>query len=162
MDKTNRIVSEEIGSDVGKVLKAIEMVKEKNKGQYLINISEICLAEFGWSQETTAAMLQRAQEQKQIHTVISHQKISYRISSHPKMYIEDDRESIGTQTEQDEIFYNPNSLDSLQNDLEDFKRFSHEEILSLKAQLAPRPRESPHKSSEPNYEALQEAFVRSL
>ena len=164
MDKTNRTVSEEIGSDVGKVLKAIEMVKEKNKGQYLINISEICLAEYGWSQETTAAMLQRAQEQKLIHTVISHQKISYRISSHPKIYIEDDRESIATQTEheQDEIFYHPNSLDSLQNDLEDFKRFSHGEILSLKAQLAPRPRESPHKSSGPNYEALQEAFIRSL
>ena len=114
MDKTNRIVSEETGSDVGKVLKAIEMVKEKNKGQYLNNISEICHAEYGWSQETTAAMLQRAQEQKQIHTVISHQKISYRISSHPKIYIEDDRESIATQTEQDDIFYNQNSLDSLQ------------------------------------------------
>ena len=125
MDKTSRIASEETGSDVGKVLKAIEIVKEKNKGQYLNNNSEFCHAEYGWSQETIAAMLQRAQEQKQINTVISHQKISYRISSHPKIYIEDDRELIATQTEQDEIFYHQNSLDSLQNDLEDFKRFSH-------------------------------------
>ena len=55
-----------------------------------------------------------------------------------------------------------NSLDSLQNDLEDFKRFSHGEILSLKAQLAPRPRESPHKSNGPNYVAPQEALIKSL
>lgn len=45
MDKTGRITSEEIGRDVGKVLKAIEKVKEKEKGQYLQNISEVCLAE---------------------------------------------------------------------------------------------------------------------
>ena len=162
MDKTNKIVNEETGSDDGKVLKAIEIVKEKNKGQYLNNISEICHAEYGWSQETTAAMLQRAQEQHQIHTVISYQKIAYRINSHPKVYIEDNRESIATQTEQDEIFCKRNSLDSLQNDLEDFKRFSHGEILSLKALLAPRQRESPHKSNGPNYEAPQEALIKSL
>ena len=47
MDKTNKVVNEETGSDVGKVLKAIEMVKEKSKGQYLNNISEICHAEYG-------------------------------------------------------------------------------------------------------------------
>ena len=122
----------------------------------------ICHAEYGWSQETRAAMLQRAQEQKQIHTVVSHQKISYRISSHPKIYIKDDRESIATQTEQDEIFCKQNSLDSLQNDLKDFNRCSYREILTLKAQLAPRPSESPHKSNGPNYEAPQEALIKSL
>ncbi len=135
----------------------------KNKGQYFINISEICLAEYGWSQETTAIILQRAQEQKQIFTVTSHQNISYRISSHPKIYIGDDQETIATQTEeQDEIFCYQKSLDLLQNNFEDFKRFSHGEILSLKAQLASRPREGSHKSSGPNYGVLQEAFIRSV
>ncbi len=138
------------------------LVMNKNKGQYFINISEICLAKYGRSQEKTAAMLQSAQEQKQIFTVTSHQNISYQISSHPKIYIEDDQETIATKTvEKDEICCNPNSLDSLQNNFEVFKRFSQGEILSLKAQLASRPRESSHKSSGPNYGALihlSEAF----
>ena len=49
------------------------MVKKKKKSPYLSNISEICVAEYNWSQDQTAAVLQSAQEQQHIYAMIRQQ-----------------------------------------------------------------------------------------
>ena len=75
-------------------------------------------------------------------------KVSYRRSDCMKVYIESDIESVETQTEPDqtsqhEIFHDPNVR--LQNDHEEFKRFIHGKILTIKAQVANRSCSSPKK-----------------
>ena len=54
------------------------------------------------------------------------------------------------------------ALDAIQCDFEDFKRFSHAEILSLKAQIALKSNEIPKQTSKDRIEVVQEALIRSL
>ena len=53
------------------------------------------------------------------------------------------------------------TLDAIQHDIEDFKQFSVAEILSLKAQIALKSKESPKRTSKDIIEVMQEALIRS-
>ncbi len=82
-------------------------------------------------------------------------KISYRKNNEKNIRIEDDCEEIATQTESAplEVILGSEGNKSRQKDLEEFKRFTHGETLSLKAELTNRPK-SPTMSGVQDREAL--------
>ena len=43
--------------DIQKIPKAIDRVKEKRQGQYLNNIADICIVDYGWQRTMTSDIL---------------------------------------------------------------------------------------------------------
>ena len=125
--------------DIQKILKAIDRVKEKRQGQYLNNIADICWFMHSglWLAENNDKrhIMGSDKPTRNLHCNVR-KNVSYWRSDCMKVYIESDIESVETQTEPDqtsqhEIFHDPNVR--LQNDHEEFKRFIHGEILTIKA-----------------------------
>ena len=140
--------------DIQKILKAIDRVKEKRQGQYLNNIADICWFMHSglWLAENNDKrhIMGSDKPTRNLHCNVR-KNVSYWRSDCMKVYIESDIESVETQTEPDqtsqhEIFHDPNVR--LQNDHEEFKRFIHGEILTIKAQVANRSCSSPKKISQ--------------
>ena len=149
-------------SNVEIVVEATENLKSKSKGRYFENIAELCQTKHGWSNATTSAALEEASKQKKIFSSIVNGKLSYR-KCDKKLCIEDDSESRFTQTDplptDDSISLK--DLDRIHTDLEDFKRYTHGEILSMKAEVANR-QKSPNPHSMTRMDKDREALVRSL
>ena len=79
MTKTSKSAGRIDSPDASAVVKAIDLVRKKNKGQYLDNIAEICAADYKWSSEETIQALKLATAQNLIKEVSYNDKISYRI-----------------------------------------------------------------------------------
>ena len=147
---------------VAKVIQSFDIVsQQKKQGLYLENIANACFSEFGWPMEKTIATLKHAEDLGRIYTTVSNNKQSYRIKNPSVTPCQDGQASM-TQPEHLHEANSSTTLDAIQRDFEDFKRFSHAEILSLKAQIAPKSKESPKQTSEDRIEVVQEALIRSL
>ena len=144
------------------VVEATEHLKSKSKGRYFENISELCQTKHGWSNATTSEALEEAIKQKKIFSSTVNGKLSYR-KCDKKICIEDDSESRFTQTDplpiDDRITMK--DFDQIHNDLEDFKRYTHGEILSMKADVANR-QKSPTPITTTRKDKDREALVRCL
>ena len=146
--------------DVETVVEASEILKKMNKGRYREKILEFCQSKHGMSQENANAALDEAIKQKKMYTSVVHGKQSYR-KYDDKICIEDDKESCYTQTDpstQNE-FISKQDFERFLIDFEDFKRYVHCEMLSIKADVASRQKsQNPPKSPDRDREAL----VRTL
>ncbi len=142
-------------------MQSIDIVsKQKKQGLYLENIANTCLSEFGWPKDKTIASLKQAKDEGRIYTTISNYKQSYRIKNPSDSPCLECQESM-SQSEPPQETSSSISLEDIQRDFEDFKRFSHSEILSLKAQIAPKCSDSSAKSKD-RIEVVQEALIKSL
>ena len=146
---------------VAKIMQSFDIVsKQKRQGLYLENIANVCLSEFGWPEEKTIASLKQAEDLGRIYTTVSNYKQSYRIKNPSNIPCQDGQASMTLPEHHDTN--SSTSLDAIQRDFEDFKRFSHAEILSLKAQIAPKSSESPKRAPKDRIEVVQEALIKSL
>ena len=162
MEEISKNHIEDAEEVVAKVIKSIDIVsKQKKQGFYIENIANTCYTEFGWPKDMTIASLKRAEELDRIYITVSSNKQSYRIKN-PSVTPCHDELASTTQPGNVHETNSSTTLDAFQRDFEDFKRFSHAEILSLKAQISPKSHESPTRSSQGRIEAMQEALIRSL
>ena len=143
------------------VVDTTEALKASSKGRYLENIAKICQTKHGWSEDTTKAILDEAIKQSRIQTTTVNNKVSYRKFENKKVCIEDDCETNATQTDPLPLndFVTKDQLDRFQSDFVEFKRFSHGEILSLKADIASR---SPNPKVNTQCDRDREALVTCL
>ncbi|MCP4485599.1 MAG: hypothetical protein GY823_13750 [Flavobacteriaceae bacterium] len=127
-------------NDIDKVVEVTEGLRASNKGRYLENIAKACQTKHGWTEDSTKAILDEAIEKQRIQTTLIHNKLSYRKFEQRKICIEDDCENISTQTDSipSNDFVTKNQFDQVQNDFIEFKRYTHGEILSMKAEAANR------------------------
>ena len=105
--------------------------------------------------EYTNAALDEALKQQKMYTSVIHGKQSYR-KYDDKICIEEDKESCHTQTDpttQNE-YISKQDFERFLIDFEDFKRYMHCEMLSIKADLANRPPKT--------HDGDREALVRTL
>eukprot|EP00795_Rhopilema_esculentum_P001861 gene1861-16357_t len=147
----------QMATDIETVMEATEILRSTSKGRHMDSIASFCLSKHGWDKTKTVAILDQAVNEGKLYTTMSHNKVSYRIK---------DQENIDTENE----YFNPTSerdsewpkskgyvnvgdFKRIQAELEEFKRFSHGEILLLKAQTANRPNIDPSgkMSSRPHY-----------
>ena len=148
--------------DINKVIEVTESLRARSKGRYFENIAEICHESFGWDEVKTTAMLDRALRGKKIYTATVYNKLSYRKCENRTICIEDNSETTSTQTDMLSSEFIPKSeYERLQLDFEEFKRFTHGEIVSLKAELANRPKSPTPKFPNPP-DKDREALLRSL
>ena len=142
------------------VIEASEVLRKMNKGRYREKILEFCLSKHGLSQESTNAALDEAIKQKKMYTSVVHGKQSYR-KYDDKICIEDDKESCYTQTDpttQNDCI-SKQDFERFLTDFEDFKKYIHCEMLSIKADEASRQKpKNPPISPDGDCEAL----VRTL
>ena len=123
-------------SDIKRVTNALDNLKQRHTGQYMEYITEFCQKEYNWDQTKTEAALAHAIKTGFVYTAPSNNKISYRIKSQG-IIIQDNAKSVETQTETTTVT-DDREFANLQNDLQEFKRFAHNEILSLKTQTCNR------------------------
>ena len=121
-------------SDIKRITNTLDNLKQRHIGQYLEYITEFCQKEYKWDQTKTEAVLEHAIQAGFVYTAPSNNKISYRIKSQ-RIIIQDNVKSVETQTEPTTVT-DDREFVNLQNDLQEFKRFAHSEILSLKAQTS--------------------------
>ena len=142
------------------VIEASEVLRKMNKGRYREKVLEFCLSKHGLSQESTNAALNEAIKQKKMYTSVVHGKQSYR-KYDDKICIEDDKESCYTQTDpttQNDCI-SKQDFERFLTDFEDFKKYIHCEMLSIKADVASRQKpQNPPISPDGDREAL----VRTL
>ena len=86
-------------NDIDKVIEVTESPRARSKGRYFENIAEICHESFGWDEEKTTAMLNKALSEKKIFTAIAYNKLSYRKCENRKICIEYNSETTSTQTD---------------------------------------------------------------
>ena len=124
-------------NDIDIVVDTTEALNASSKGRYWENIAKICQTKHGWSEDTTKAILDEAIKQSRIQTTTVNNKVSYRKFESKKVCIEDDCETNATQTDTLPLndFATKDQLDRFQSDFVEFKRFSHGELLSLKADM---------------------------
>ena len=109
---------------IAKEIQSIDVVsKQKKQGLYI--------------EDMTIDSLKRAEELGRIYTTVSSSNQSYRITNPSVTPCHDEQASM-TQLGHVHETSNSTTLDAFQRNFEDFKRFSHVEILSLKAQKAPK------------------------
>ena len=121
-------------SDIKRITNTLDNLKQRHIGQYLEYITEFCQKEYKWDQTKTEAVLEHAIQAGFVYTAPSNNKISYRIKSQG-IIIQDNVKSVETQTEPTTVT-DDREFVNIQNDLQEFKRFAHSEILSLKAQTS--------------------------
>ena len=121
-------------SDIKRITNPLDNLKQRHTGQYLEYIAEFCQKEYKWDQTKTEAVLEHAIQAAFVYTGPSNNKISYRIKSQG-IIIQDNVKSVEPQTEPT-TFTDDRKFVNLPNDLPEFKRFVHNEILSLKAQTS--------------------------
>ena len=153
-----------MANDVEKVIEASESLRISKQGRYLNTIAEFCLTKYEWSFAKTVAILENAIVEGSMMTTIKNNKLSYRINSKNEM--ECDNECKDTQTDCIELQSDADftsDLERLQNEFEEYKRFSHGEILDLKAKIAIRPN-SPTQAprQNPNCDKIKEALLTAL
>ena len=123
-------------SDIKRIINTLDSLKQRHTGQYLEYITEFCQKEYKWDQTKTESALEHAIKTGFVYTAPSNNKISYRIKSQ-EIIIQDNVKSVETQTEATTVT-DEREFANLHNDLQEFKRFAHDEILSLKAQVCHR------------------------
>ena len=109
----------------------------------------------------TIASQKRAEELGRIYTTVSNNKQPYRIGNLSVAPCNDEQASmtlLGHVHETSSLI----TLDAFQGDFEGFKRFSHADILSLKAQIASKSNESPIRTSQDRIETVHEALIGCL
>ena len=108
------------------MLDALEAIKKKKAGQYHENVIDFCADEYGLTVAETEAAIEAAKAQSLIKEgKATNQKVAYRkmCSNVAKMNQINKPEIVG-------------SIESDSDDLVDFKRFIHSEILAIKEQVA--------------------------
>ena len=118
-------------SDIKRITDALDNLKQRHIGQYLENIVEFCQKEHTWDRLKTEAVLEHAIQAEFIYTVPSNNKLSYRKRCQD-IIIQDNVKSVEIQTETVDTDYK--EITNIKNDVEELKRFTHNEILSLRAQ----------------------------
>ena len=110
----------------------------------------------------TTALLDKALSEKKIDIATVYNKLSYRKCENRTICIEDNSETTSTQKDTLSLEFIPKSeYERLQLDFEEFKRFTHGEIVSLKAELANRPKSpTPKFPNQPDKD--REALLRSV
>ena len=120
--------------DIKRITDALDNLKQRHIGQYLEYITEYCHKEYKWDQSKTETALEHATKAGFVYTAQSNNKISYRKRSQG-IIIQDNVNSIETQTEEIAAIHD-NGLTNLKNELLELKRFTHNEIISLKTQTS--------------------------
>ncbi len=120
-------------SDINRIINTLDSLKQRHIGQYLEYITGFCEKEYKWDQTKTESALEHAIKTGFVYTAPSNNKISYRINTQ-EIIIQDNVKSVETQTEEATLT-DAREFTNLHNDLQEFKRFAHDEILSLKAQV---------------------------
>jgi len=118
-------------SDIKRITDALDNLKQRHIGQYLENIVEFCQKEHTWDRLKTEAVLQHAIQAEIIYTAPSNNKLSYRKRCQD-IIIQDNVKSVEIQTET--VDTDHEDIANIKNDVEELKRFTHNEILSLRAQ----------------------------
>ena len=136
------------------VVKAIDLVRKKSKGQYLENIAEICATEYKWSSDETTHALKVAKANNLIKEVLFNEKISYRIiESTNDNTVHVESESYESDSIADTVVLGVDGT----TDFEDFKKFIQGEVLDLKSQLETRLPLAPRHVID-----YERAFIKSL
>ena len=145
-------------SEANAVVKAIDLVRKKNKGQYLDNIAEICATEYKWSSDETIEALKVAKAKNLIKEVLYNEKISYRIIESTDDYTSHvESESYESESIAETVVLGVDGT----TDFEDFKKFIHGEVLDLKSQLETRLPSAPSPALRPVID-YEQAFIKSL
>ena len=151
-----------MATDVEKVIDASETLRVAIQGRYLDLIADFCSTKYEWEFAKIVAILEQAIVQGSMITAIKNNKLSYRIAS--KLECDHSRKDTQTdfrehQDDMDSIY----ELERLQNEFEEYKRFSHGEVLALKAAIASRPNSPtiPPRQNPPD-DMLKEVLLRSL
>ena len=153
-------------ADIETVLEATESLRSSSKGRHLDAVASFCSAKHGWDRTKTHAILDQAVCDGKLYTTMSHNKVSYRIQNQET--IDTENEDLSRTSEMDfELptsgeYVSVNDFKRLQVELEEFKRFSHGEILSLKAQIANRPSSPPQQTRVDPSEKDREALLGCL
>ena len=153
-----------MATDVEKVTEASESLRISKQGRYLNTIADFCSTKYEWDFAKTVAILENAIVEGSMMTTIKNNKLSYRINS--KNEKECNNECKDTQTDFVELQSDAdfaNDLERLQTEFEEYKRFSHGEILDLKAKIAIRPNSPTQPPRQnPNCDKIKEALLTSL
>ena len=114
------------GSGVNKIVEALEILKKKKVGQYYENVIDLCADEYGWTETETNTAIEAAKEQSVIKEVTSsnNHKKAYRVTNPNFVKIQ----------QSDKPVLSGSSINNA-DDIVEFKKFIHSEILSLKAQV---------------------------
>ena len=117
---------------MNKVIEVTESLRARSKGRYFENIAEIYHESFGWDEAKTTVLLDKALSEKKIYTATVYNKLSYHKCENRTICIEDNSEITSTQTDTLSSEIMPKSeYERLQLDFEEFKRFTHGEIVSF-------------------------------
>ena len=138
------------GSGVNRIVEALEILKKKKIGQYYENVIDLCADEYGWTETETNTAIEAVKEQSVIREVTS--------SNHKKAYRVTNPNFVKIQQSNKPVLLG-SSINNA-DDVVEFKKIIHSEILSLKAQVE-------HKIHSPVQEPEQEpdymkALIRSL
>ena len=146
-------VNESISDHTDIILKALDVMKSKNKGQYIENVAEFCEKEYDWDRPTTMAAIDTAKQKGAVKATMSHGKHALRVVN----------SKLSTNNDESAVIHEVDMLSQIQTiyqDLIDFKKFLHEEIITVKSIVTNKRTASPERDLIELY--FQKSFIKSL
>ena len=129
----------QMATDIETVMEATEILRSTSKGRHMDSIASFCLSKHGWDKAKTVAILDQAVSEGKLYTTMSHNKVSYRIKDRENQDTESDDFNQTSERDSEwpksKDYVNVGDFKRIQAELEEFKTFSHGEILLLKALL---------------------------
>ena len=145
-------VNDTISDNTGIILRALDVLRSKNKGQYIENVAEYCEKEYGWDRPTTMEAIDTAKQKGAVKATMSHGKNALRVVN-SKFSTNNDEHTMIHETDM------PSQIQAICQDLIDLKRFVHEEIINVKSMVSDKHIASPKRDvNEPDF---QKNFIKS-
>ena len=146
-------VNESIGDRTTIILKALEMMRSRNKGQYIENVAAFCEKEYNWDRPTALAAIDEAKQKGAVKATMSHGKHALRVTNNKFSTSNDGN----TDIQEADM---PSQIQAICEDIIDFKMSLHEEILTVKSMVTDTRATYPEREvNEPDF---QKAFIKSL
>ena len=144
--------NESISDHTEIILKALDVMKSKSKGQYIENVAAYCEKEYDWNRPTTMAAIDTAKQKGAVKAIMSHGKHALRVANSISLSTNDESTVILHEAEM------PSQIQTICQDLIDFKKFVHEEIMAVESMVT----DTPTSSSSPGRNLHETDFQKVL
>ena len=135
------------------ISRALDVLRSKNKGQYIKNVAEYCEKEYGWDRPATMEAIDTAKQKGTVKATMSHGKNALRVVN-SKFSTNNDEHTMIHETDM------RGQIQAICQDLIDLKKFVHEEIINVKSMVSDKQIASPKRNvNEPDF---QKNFIKSL
>ena len=148
--------NESISDHTEIILKALDVMRSKNKGQYIENVAAYCEKEYDWDRPTTMAAIDTAKQKGAVKAMMSHGKHALRVTNSVSLSNNDESTVIRNEAEMS------SQIQTICQDLIDFKKFVHEEIMAVKSMVTDKPTSSSSLGRNLHETDFQKVFIKSL